>query len=120
MDCGDDVEDDECEARAEVCSGIFPEPKDNPSNSSEPLTEDFQACLIEYRPLQPPAQPFIPPLRKWTHTRARYCSLLAMEYQPVLIHRLSFSPGSGYEFFFSGKSGLCPSRLWKEDWVCGA
>lgn len=66
MGCGDDVEEDECQARAEVCSGILPEPNADPSNSSEPLTDEFQACLITNRPPHPPAQPILASMCKCT------------------------------------------------------
>ncbi|KAK8388060.1 hypothetical protein O3P69_020146 [Scylla paramamosain] len=62
LGCGEDVDNDECEARAEVCSGIFPDPDTDTSNSSEPLPADFQACLIENRPPQLPTQPSLAPM----------------------------------------------------------
>lgn len=75
MGCGDDVEEDECEARAEVCSGILPEPNADPSNSSEPLTQEFQACLIANRPPHPPAQPILASMCKCTHPQVRELSI---------------------------------------------
>ncbi|XP_045134999.1 uncharacterized protein LOC123518312 isoform X2 [Portunus trituberculatus] len=62
MGCGEDVDDDECETRAEVCSGIFPDPDTDATNSSEPLSLDFQACLIANQTPQLPTQPSLAPM----------------------------------------------------------
>ncbi|KAG0725875.1 hypothetical protein GWK47_037750 [Chionoecetes opilio] len=64
LGCGDDVEDDECAQRDEVCSGMFPDPDpdfDPDSNSTDSLSIEFQECLTANQPPQPLTQASLVP-----------------------------------------------------------